>query len=139
MSFLEMNLGADVKEAEIAPEGNYDLIIDKAEIKDNSDTTGKVNVQVQLLFDGMPEYNRIFHYLSMPTQEDDDAKRQIKQLMVKRFLRHFKIPFDENGFDVEALAGAYANTNVTVEEYTNDAGQSRLSNRLNLPPLPQEE
>ena len=67
MSRLDVAL-QDVQEQQVAPEGLYDLIVDKAELIEKE---GKVMIKTIILFDGMPDYQSIFHYISLPTGDDD--------------------------------------------------------------------
>ena len=127
MSRLDIAL-TDVKEPEVAEEGTYDMIVDKAELveKDN----GKVNIVCQILFDGMPEYSAIWHYISIPTSDDAEKTAVFKKLMLKRFLSAFNVPMDEDGFDVESIVGATGSVPVVQEEY-----EGRISNKLRLPAI----
>lgn len=130
MSFLDMNLGADIKDPEAAPSGRYTMLVDKAELVEGK-TAGTMNVRCRVLFENMPEYGAVFHYLPLPNAEDDEEKSRNKSLMTKRFLVAFGVEFDEKGFDLASLSGARAeDIEVDVEEY-----QGRLTNRLKLPAL----
>lgn len=141
MSFFELPGLADVKEKKAAPEGAYDLCIVSATVKENE---GKTNIQCILEIEGQPEYSNVFHYLSLPSSNDDQAKKETKMLFLKRFLTQFGINAD-NGLETEQMVGSRCTAgHLTLEEYTptNEAGEAtgkmRVSNRFDPNPLPAE-
>jgi len=118
----------DAKEPEVAPEGAYDLVIDQATWYTGK-TSGKKSIRCIILFDGHPEYQPIFHYVSIPNENDDSEMVGKKLLMVKRFLTLFGVPFDGSGFNVDDLPGQRALCNVQQE---ND-GVNPASNKIAVP------
>ena len=127
MSFLELGGIDDVKELPIAAEGEYELVISKAdgETKDN----GVYQIRCMIEIQGDEKYAPIFHYLTMPGGDDDDEKRGFKLLFIKRFLTLFDITVD-GGFDEESLVGARGLCNVTQDEY-----EGNTTNKIQLPRL----
>lgn len=129
MGFLDIGGLQDVEEKKIVPEGRYPLTIQSAAVKRN-DNTGKENILCILSVQGVQNVSDIFHYISIPVQDDDADKRNFKLLMLKRFMVQFGIDFS-GGINTEQFPGHMAECNVTVEEY-----QGRRSNKLVLDPLP---
>lgn len=132
MSFIEMNLD-DVQEPQTAPEGEYELVIDNAEVG-LSKTSGKPRIAVRIAFDCHPELQSMLHFISLPTEDDDPSSANFKKLMLKRFLYLFNIPCD-GGFNVEDLFGARATAAVRLSE---PSDSNEVYNELILPKLPRE-
>ena len=133
MSFLDMPGLEDVKEAVAVAEGPYDLIVIQADITEKD---GKSSIRMILEIEGEPDAGNVFHYVSLPHEDDDVDKRKTKMLFAKRFFHQFSIKTD-NGVDMEALVGSRASAaRLSQEEYPEGSGQ--LKNSLSCDPLPQE-
>lgn len=143
MSFIEMPGLNDVEETIVAPEDRYSLYIKDVDdyVKEESENAGG-NIVIKLLiaFDGHDEFQPFAHYLSMPGPHDDPEKAKTKFRMVKRFLRHVGLNFDD-GFDPLELEGLRFDSNVRQEQQQNadgsprfeDDGQPALRNVLSVP------
>jgi len=136
MSFIDVNLGEDVKEAEAAPEGEYELLVDDVYEYDkeyDDGTTGRLIRVKHLIQDtGDVTYKPVYHYLSLPNESDDRDKVQMKLLMIKRYLTMAGIPFDQSGFNVEDLYGARFTAKLTQEVYE---ATGDISNSIQVPRL----
>jgi len=129
MSFIELTGLNEVKEPELAPEGEYDLRIGFADdyIKEG---TKKMIVRCSIAIEGHPEYAAFNHWTVVYDPEDDDDQRKMRALRTARFLTLFNVPF-ENGFEVEDLFGATA-VNVFVTQSEED-DQGNTYNELRVP------
>lgn len=145
MGFIDLgNELAEVQEAPLAPEGEYDLAVHSVE---HDTDNGKNNIIVGIKFLG-ENFQPFRHYISLPLPSDaqkDQEKgnpagttQKTKLLMLKRFLVAFNIPFEANGFDPMDIQGATARVKVGQRSY-NDAqtNEPRLAQTLRLPNLPQ--
>lgn len=110
MSFIDQALETR-QEKEVAPEGQYDLTIEDAQLKPD----GK-NVGVRLSIDGHPEYQAVFHNMSLVQPEDDEEKANTKRLFQAAFLEAFDIPF-EAGYELADFPGSKGTVNLTQSEY----------------------
>jgi len=131
MPFIDLPGLNDVKEPEVAPEGDYEMVIEAADLmpsKKEGAPKDAQNIRLRVAFADDPQFAPVFHYISLPNSEDDDDKRVMKLRMAKEFLVHFGVDFDE-GLEPEAMPGCHALTHVTVE--VDD--KERESNRLMLP------
>lgn len=110
---------ADAREDELVPEGEYELTIDSYEEKDGK-KEGRTNLQIMITIDNPPAETKspapIFHYLSLPHEDDEPKSASFKLRMMRRFLEAFSIPFEDNGFDSDDLNGAKATLLVTQQE-----------------------
>ncbi len=130
MSFIDMPGLNDAKEAVSVPEGKYDLCVIDAKMTEKD---GKHNIRMILEIEGEPDAGNVFHYVSLPHEDDDSEKRKTKMLFARRFFNQFGIQAD-NGVDLEALVGSRASgANLTQEEY-----EGNLRNGLKVNPLPTE-
>lgn len=129
--FIEMNLSNTAEPKPVAP-GRYALTVSTAVFRE-----AKRDIQVSIGINDHVDAPNISHYISLPKTEDDASKANFKQLMLKRFLKQFGIPFnDSQGFNVEDFAGATsASVQVNLSE-PDDAGA--VYNRLQLDKLPNE-
>lgn len=132
MSFIEMPGLDSAKEKSVAPEGLYDLCITSAKVTEKD---GKRNIQTILEIEGGEEdYANVFHYISLVGPDDDKEKAEFKNLLAKRFFYQFGIPM-EGGVEMEQFVGCRATAcRLTQEEY-----EGRLSNKLQVNSLPQED
>jgi len=127
MSFIEMSFDG-VKEAVPAPEGEYPLVINSAELTKSK--AGNPQIVVGIGFEGTDEFMGFRHYLSLPGPDDEEDKAKFKKIFLKRFLQVFDIPTDGAGFNVEDFFGARGFCAVGQTE-PNDAGD--IFNDLRLP------
>lgn len=109
--FISMNLGEVAEPKPVAP-GRYQLTISDAKYRD-----AKKDIEVSIGIDGHLDAPNIRHFISLPKAEDDAGKTNFKQLMLKRFLVQFGIPFsDTEGFEVSDFAGATADVQLNLSE-----------------------
>jgi hypothetical protein len=128
--FINMNLSNTAEPKPVVP-GRYQLTIADAKYRE-----AKGDIQVSIGIDGHDEAPNISHFMSLPKADDDAQKSNFKQLMVKRFLTQFGIPYsDTEGFEVTDFAGSTATAQLTLSE-PDDSGA--VYNRLNLDKLPNE-
>ncbi len=158
MSFIDMgNEFSDVKEAVLAPEGEYDLKIQQVEhvrVDANGNTTEvdelavKNNLRVMVVFEGGDNFAPFTHFISLPSPNDDTkdiengkepgSTRRFKMLQIKRFLFAFDIPVDGNGFNPIDFQGQRAKLGVSQRSYKDNAtGEERIAQQLKLPRLPE--
>lgn len=135
MTFLSLNGINDVKAPEVHAEGRVQLVIADAKVTEKD---GKTNIRCILNIEEphpnpQGQWSNIFHYVSLPGQNDDNDKVATKLRMAKQFFVQFGIPFD-NGVNVEEMIGCRAEGNITQEEY-----EGQLSNKLKCDPLPRGE
>lgn len=114
MSFIEMEGIDDVKEAEIQPEGEYNLVITSVTEGRNKDNNRDM-IKCRLEFADYPEAQSILHQIALPNEEDDKDKRKFMLLMLKRFLAVFGVQMEGGGFEVEDLQGATGICKVKVD------------------------
>lgn len=131
MTFINMNLD-DAKEATIAPESEYDLVIDNATFGESKN--GKPQIVCYIAIEDHPEFRSIRHNVSMPAPEDDADKARFKKLMLKRFMHMFSIPWGGDGINVEDFLGARTRGLVKQGEPNPDTGD--IYNELVVPRLP---
>jgi hypothetical protein len=138
MTFVPVNFD-EAQEAKPAPAGQYTLQITAAEeatTGPNSQHPGSPQLKITLGFPENPNTPNVMQYMSLPNEHDDASKANYKALLLKRFLVHFKIPFDPNGLDLEKvcmeMVGATARTEVTLSE-PNESGD--VYNRLKIPKI----
>jgi hypothetical protein len=131
MTFISTNLGDDVQEAGIAPEGEYTLRIVKAEAKESKN--GNPMIEMMIAFESEENYAPINHYLNLPYE--GNQWNDLFALSNKRFLVAFGISFNNDGFDVEDFAGSVGTMKVTQEQGEGEYAD-RTSNAIKPPPLP---
>lgn len=125
--FIGINLG-NTQEPKPVPSGRYRLTIAEAKFR-----TEKNDIQVSIGIDDHLDAPNISHFISLPKKDDDVQKVHFKQLMLKRFLAQFNIPYDEaTGFNTEDLAGAQAEAQLTLTEPDE---KNAIYNRLQLDKL----
>ena len=109
--FITINLSNTAEPKPVAP-GRYNLIISEAKFRD-----AKKDIEVSLGIDGHLDAPNIRHFISLPKPDDDAGKVAFKQLMLKRFLEQFKIPFhDTEGFNIEDFNGQQASVQLNLSE-----------------------
>lgn len=124
MPFLEMPLGDTVIHTAV-PAGAYALRITewnfhkKGHKKDDGLVSPQeaTSIRVIIGLPETPEANSVFHYLALPSADDDGDKRNFKQEQILKFLELFGIPYDDNGFNPEDFNGAEAVGWLSVEEH----------------------
>lgn len=78
----------NVPEESAVPEGEYELRI--VDAKDHvSKTSGKPSINVVFVIDSEPNSQLIYHYMSLPTPDDDDRSSNSKKRRIKDFLTVF--------------------------------------------------
>src|SRR5229473_3919139 len=142
MPFIQSAI-ADAKEAEVVPEGPYDLRI----ISADTDTSKKGNNMVVCLIgidsSEHPNAQPITEYLVIPA--DDDEYKHLHLLKLARFLHAFSIPHEDTGFDTDDFPGSTASgVRLTQEMVDKDKdGNPRPDpfpkNVAQWPRLPKEE
>lgn len=140
MTFIPVNFD-DAREPQPAPGGRYNLQIVSAEVATTgpqSKHPGSPQYKVQIGFQDVDNVPNITHFISLPHSEDEDGGR-FKTLLLKRFLTLFRVPYQNDGFDLEGLAmemaGAQANAEVRLDP-PDDKGN--VYNRLVVPRMPAE-
>ena len=132
MSFIELPLG-DTQEAQVVPEGVYNLLVEDAQDHKNAES-GRESIMCMIRIEDPPEDvpnpATVFHFLVLPTADDDEKTRTFVMLEIKRFLEVFDIPYEANGFSSEDIPGATADVLVTEGEY-----EGRPTNSLRLPAI----
>lgn len=131
MTFINTNLGDDVQEADIAPEGEYTLRIVKAEAKESK--IGNPMIETMITIEGGENYAPINHYLNLPYE--GNQWNDLFSLSNKRFLVAFGIAFNDDGFDVEDFAGSVGTMKV-VQEQGEGEYADRTNNAIKPPSLP---
>ena len=130
MSFIELKGIDDIQEQKAAPEALYDLCITSAKMKEKD---GKHSIALVLEIEGEPDYANVFHYVSLPGENDDEDKAKIKLLFAKRFFHQFGISLD-NGVELEQLVGNRATGCRLVQEEF----EKNVTNKLQVNRLPIE-
>jgi len=139
------------EEAQVAQEGNYDLVCGEQkyeEVKDEAGNIVKKNIIVQINFEGDAKLQGFRHWLALPNPEQDlkrDAERgvepgstsEFKCVMVERFLVAFKIPYQKTGknvgFNSDDIPGARARLFVDKRPFERADGSQDEGNSMRLP------
>lgn len=104
MSFIPVNVTGAV-EPKAVNNGRYNLSISSAE-----EGTGKESkkplIVAYIAIEGHPDAPNIRHSMSLPHPDDEPKTRIFKDLLIRRFLEMFSIPYDERGFDTDEMVGA---------------------------------
>lgn len=139
MSFIEMNLGSDVKEKENAPEGRYDLVVTGIKLKEydakNEDETetgeGHYLQVIHEIESAEGSYQLVYHNLWLPNALDSKEKVYNKQVSIKRYLSAAGVPYEGDGFNPDDIAGARFSCDLGVE--IDESGKYDPKNFLKLP------
>ena len=123
----------DAQELEVAPEGEYDLRIVKAE--DGESKSGNDMTTVTIAFEGHPEWQAVRHWITYPNADTPPDQRAMRLIDITRFLTCFGVNFDDDGFDSDDLVGQTGRCLVIQEE----ADDGNTYNRLRLPRLKKSE
>lgn len=141
MSVIPVNFD-DVQEPQPAPAGRYDLVITGAELAKtgpNSKNPGSPQFKVSI---GLPdELNapNLTQYISLPSEFDDKRSSDYKQLLLKRFLIMFKVPFSNTEIDTEKMAMDMVGCTATGEvQLTDPDDKGNVYNRLVVPRISTE-
>ena|SRR3990172_2392044 len=134
MAFVKVAL--DAQEPTVAPDGEYDLRLVKAEIKHSGPKAkipGEPYVSVMLIIEEAgTDYQPFWHTLMVPTEKTDEENVNRYKLNIQRFLACFSIPGDADGFDTDDFPGSVGRANV-VQTTNEESGEAR--NELKLPRL----
>jgi hypothetical protein len=129
MPYIKVDLD-DAQELEVAPEGEYDLRIVKAE--DGESKSGNDMTTVTILIEGAPAATApVKHWITYPGPDTPPDQRAMRLIDIKRFLVCFGVAHDEGGFNSEDLVGQTGRCLVIQEK----ADDGNTYNRLRLPRL----
>jgi len=123
----------DAQELEIAPEGEYELRIIKAD--DGTSKSGNDMTTVTLAFEGHPEWQPIKHWITYPNEDTPPDQRAFRLIDIKRFLVAFDVGHDDGGFDSDDLLGQVGKCLVIQEK----ADDGNTYNRIKPPRLRRSE
>ncbi|KKN58679.1 hypothetical protein LCGC14_0549710 [marine sediment metagenome] len=85
----------------------------------------KFRTEVILDCPDQPDKQGVFHYLGDQNPDGDPKAEEFKGLMAKRFLIHFDIPFDDEGYDPDDFLGKQAATR--TKQSKDDQGRTQVS------------
>jgi hypothetical protein len=110
------------------PEGQYDLRIRDAKLKDSRAGNPMIEVIIDVL--DADKAAPIWYYINLPYKGCEH--NELFSRNAARFVELFNIPHEDKGFEVNDFLGAEAKqVGVTQEER-----DGRVSNNLKLPPAP---
>lgn len=134
MPFVEVPV-EDAKEAEIVPEGEYEVRCDGIIERRNKDNTRDMLIVPIAIVDAPKGVNpaTIFHQIALPNAEDEPKSREFMLLLLRRFLELFKVPYEGAGFNTDDIPGSTAKCFVEQNEY-----KKTLSNILRIPQMKKE-
>jgi hypothetical protein len=126
LGFISKDL-TDVKEPEVAPEDEYDLVILKAE--EGASKKGTKMATILIGFEsGDSDYAPFFHYLRDPGDIEDEDQAKMAALEAKRFAAVFDLDDDWEVADIKGERGScFVGQEVGSDDITR--------NRLKLPRL----
>lgn len=136
-TFVRIPLG-EGKEPVLAEEGDYTLVIRRAEFKETK--KGGAMLVLLFTFEGNSRLKPFRQYFVYPdgSQSDDRRVREIRRL-----LHAFDVSFDDElalpwideagAFDIEALQGATGEAHVVVEEGEGEYGDSNRARFATVP------
>lgn len=133
MGFVNMDLGDSVREGELVPNGEYDLVIVKAEDKPSKKGNPMTRIVIRIEDAPVPNAAPIMYYMNHLHPELPSDQRQMRALEIKRFLTMFGVPYGGDGFETEDLVGSRAKGLVEQEE----GEDGIMRHRLILPRLDQ--
>jgi hypothetical protein len=126
LGFISKDI-SDVKEAEVAPEAEYDLQILKAEETESKKGTKMAKILIGFE-SGDEKYQPFFHYLRDPGDIEDEEQSEMAAIEAKRFAAVFDLDEDWEVGDLKGERG----TCFVAQEVGND---DVTRNRLRLPRL----
>lgn len=88
----------NVPELEVLPEGEEQVLIKSAE-EYVGQTSGKLSIRVILSFPAHANADDVFHYLSIPTPEDDEKTKNNKLRRINGFLKSFGLSDTADDYD----------------------------------------
>ena len=134
MSFIEMNDVGSAKEPESVDEGNYGLTI--SFMSEEPSKAGKPMITLGLEINDHPDAAMVYHYVSLPDEEDEDKARQFKNLNANRFFTLAGVDISE-GLDTEDLYGVTFDGFLTKEEIEQEDPEAppAFRNVLKVPKL----
>ena len=137
MSFIQVSDVGDAKEASAVDEGKYDLTVAFVS-DDDSKSSGKPMITLGLEIDGESDAAMIYHYVSLPCEEDEEKTKKFKLLMVARMFTLLGMDIAE-GIETEDLYGATFNAFVSKEEVEDENADPneppQFRNILHVPKL----
>ncbi len=141
MSLIPLNLN-EVQEPKPVPTGRYDLQITACE-ETKTRVKGLPQFHISIAIEGHDDAPSIQHYMGIPSEVDESSALQFKGLLMKRFLTLFKVPFNAESIDTEALAmemvGCKANAEVGIDKEKDSDGNEKpdgnVYNRLIVPKM----
>lgn len=136
MPFVDVKGLTEVQEADLVPEGVYQLRIFKAEDKEPAgDKRGMTAVSIEVLNPPNGTARPIFHNVLWLKDGDPDKTKNFILLQNRRFLELFEIPFEESGFNSDDFVGQTAECRVVKASYQDSEGKTQFKNELDLPEL----
>ena len=124
MPFIKESL-YDVKEPSLAPEGEYEVTILKADPQETK--KGDPMIKVLTRIEGVSDVMPVPYWLLGWSSNTPDDQIEMRKLEAKRFCETFNVPED---FDAEDLPGQTGKVYISQEE-----GDDRMFNRIRLPRL----
>jgi hypothetical protein len=137
MPFINAKLN-EAQESIVVPEGEYDLRNHSAEIKDSKKGAPMVVVLTVVESAEFPNAQPITTYMSLPQDDDEPKAAAFKLLQLRRFCEAFEIPFEDNGFNTDDIAGTTATLMLKQETYEEEGKEPFVSNKIILPRLSSE-
>ena len=126
MSFINMGEGfTDTKPPETVPEGMYDLIIEGGKEKEENGVLKGISLYIDI--EGYPDAATVFHYISVPQDDDDEKTVKFKQQFAKKFTDLFDLDISGDGFELADMFGATAKAKLVLGEYNGD-----INNKIKL-------
>src|SRR6185437_1130137 len=149
MPFINAAMNEAV-EAEVVPEGEYHIRNHEAEMATSKKGSQMIKVLSVIESPDYPNAAPIMTYLALPGDDDEPKSAAFKLLQLRRFCECFEIPFEENGFDTDDIAGSEGDCLVKQETFQpllpdgspDTSKEPFTSNKLALPRLrtePEEE
>lgn len=132
--FVGMKVG-DVQEPKPVASGRYPLIITEAKVNPPKSADKGPNIEVSIGIEGHIDAPNVRHFMALQKADDEPKKAAFKQLMVKRFLVQFGVPYTDDGFNVEDFAGHRADGQLDLSEPDE---KGNIYNRLQVDRLPSE-
>ncbi len=113
MGYIQVALD-EAQETQPVEEGQYPLVI--AYVEEKESKAGSPMIVVGHEIEGEPNADMVYHYIVLPTEEDEPKTRNFKLLNLKRYLTLAGIPFDDSGFDTDELLGTQFEGYLAKEE-----------------------
>lgn len=129
---------AQGKEQTVAPEGEYRVVVAKVEDKPTK-RGDPMDVLTLRIVGEDGAYSPFRHYVTYPKEGDEPDRVAMKVREVRRLCHLFGVPYTEEGFDPEDLAGAETTARLTVDTYERDDGTTTENNKLVLPRVADDE